>query len=205
MNHIWLLWVGLLFCVARSATGSVSQAQNALSTFQAFNTVVSGGVVYFSTHEGWVYDYALSVTVSYFILDGLLCLHRRDQWAYVPHHAVSAGLGLATDAGLIDKHEMLMYMTAIEFSNLFLSLYTSSRNNNILAAFAVTYLPVRGVVMPLLTYRMVREAAMHPGLAIETRLLLAASYVGLQLMSWGYSWRLLRLVRRRLRKSRVEA
>lgn len=201
MHYICLLGLGLLFCVFRRATGTVVLAQNGLSTFQAFNAVVSA-VMYCLTHTNLVYEYALSVTVSYFILDGALCMRRRDQWAYVPHHVVSAGLGLATDAGLIDKQEMLMYLTAIECSNLFLALYASKRNNTILAAFAVTYLPLRVVVLPFLTCRMVGEAAMHPGLASETRLLLATSYVGLQLMSWGYSWRLIKLVRRRLRRLR---
>lgn len=176
--------------------------QNAMSAFHTASTVCCTLLIqYRPAAAGALFDYSLSLTATYFAVDTLISVTDRELWAYIPHHCVALFLAAVTGAGFTSRPLMCAYFFVIEASNMGLAPFDSAKQipdpwvaEAVLPLYWVTYAPARALVLPLLTYAVCKDALFRGG---WVHLAVAACTLAIQLLSWWYSWRLSRLLRRR--------
>ena len=116
------------------------------------------------THETWLRDHSISFTLAFFLFDTFFILLKdRSQRMYIPHHILSIAMCLAVEGNAFDDLSVLNLIFYAEASNVFLSLWEISRKNKLIPLmnrlydlttpfFAITYLPIRTIVLPVSAY-----------------------------------------------------
>ena len=102
----------------------------------------------------------MSILIAYYVFDTNKLLNnnndKKEKYTYILHHIVSVSLIMGQVANIYPLSIGMWYLTMFEFSNFFLQFFNLAQNlgwmraRNIIAyPFALTYIPLRGVAIPI--------------------------------------------------------
>lgn len=179
-------------------TTLLSHIQCFAGLFHTYCALFLTYVINTTTREPFRHDLiVLGVAGSslYFLTDALyiLLFDLKKQGMYLIHHAIAIGLYASSLTGGIDVSIMLNFLWCVESSNMFISmwywskLYNRSLYATLTPLFGVTYIPLRGIALPFLTYSAIASVKQNAALNITMLLMLQA-------MSSIFAWQLTQIL-----------
>jgi hypothetical protein len=120
-------------------------------------------LAYFPQHEDIIHTHSRSFCVSFFVFDTLfIILKDWSQWPYLPHHIASILMGFFLSLFTENPYTLLDYIFYVELSNICLTVWELGKRNKktmqniydfLTPFFTITYVPLRVLYLPYLTYR----------------------------------------------------
>lgn len=166
-----------------------SDAQNVLSTINAYNIAIFGTYVLItnklSTNILW---HVMKTAKAYFVVDTILCIVDRTQWIYIPHHIFALIITMAAMYGYASVSvNFTRFVIYIEYSNLLLPFWDYFKNYKLYTFFvSVTYIPIRSIVLPIYIGRIMNEISSEHS-SIIFKGLLMTPFAVIQAISWIHS------------------
>lgn len=116
-------------------------------------------------------EYMMSLLIAFYIFDTQkVCMEDftlLDKVTYIPHHIVTIVLILGQVYNIYPLKNGMWYLTMFEFSNFFLQFFQLfhkkhwiSARNIITYPFVLTYVPIRGVLIPLYSLSFIPHLAL---------------------------------------------
>lgn len=190
---MWLILYGFLCAF----TDDEILAQYANATL--FTCYTIGIMTYgmFIGDTNWFKSHICHTAINYYGFDSLYIIAvDRQSLPFILHHICAIYMAYQVLQGNVGD-SAIMYFYCIEMSNVFINAYGYLRRiklpvpNGLLIATAATYVPMRTIALTWTTYLVVRD-----NLAYKNDMYLNAVYSILLLMSYWYSYVLVKRVRR---------
>lgn len=116
-------------------------------------------------------EYMMSLLIAFYIFDTQkMCMEDftfLDKVTYIPHHIVTIALILGQVCNIYPLRIGMWYLTMFEFSNFFLQFFQLfhkkrwiTARNIITYPFVLTYIPIRGVLIPLYSLNFIPHLAL---------------------------------------------
>ncbi len=110
------------------------------------------------THD--VAELIMSLLIAFYIIDTQKIFTEdftlQDRLTYIPHHIITIALIMGQAYNLYPLEIGMWYLTMFEFSNFFLQFFQlfhkknwKTARNIITYPFALTYVPIRGIIIPI--------------------------------------------------------
>ena len=161
----------------------------------------------FPNNNVYIFDYALNFSLMYFALDifFIVIYEYKNQRIYVFHHIIAILMGSGIKLRYFDMIVASNYITIVELSNVFLSVWDLCRRNRkynnfnaigyriLTPMMLVSYVPIRVCAVPWATYVLIKT--MH-----STNLFSHSLQFGLILiigMSYFFSWKIVSIATKR--------
>ena len=138
----------------------------------------------------------MSLLIAYYIYDTHNLLMKdftiTDKVTYIPHHIVTIALIMGQVYNMYPLRIGMWYLTMFEFSNFFLQFFNLFHKKQWIAArnivtypFVLTYVPIRGIVIPLYSIKFIPYLSLLPSMYKFTFLSLFAF---VNLFSVYFAW-----------------
>jgi hypothetical protein len=138
----------------------------------------------------------MSLLIAFYIFDTQKVLMEDftiiDKLTYIPHHLVTIALILGQFYHMYPLEIGMWYLTMFEFSNFFLQFFHLfhkkqwiTARNIITYPFALTYIPIRGVVIPLYSVKFIPYLSLLPS-TYKTTFVCLFSFVNV--FSMYFAW-----------------
>lgn len=117
----------------------------------------------------------MSLLIAFYIFDTQKVMMEdftiTDKLTYIPHHLVTIALIMGQVHNMFPLEIGMWYLTMFEFSNFFLQFFHLFHKKQWIAArniitypFALTYVPIRGIIIPLYSIKFIPYLSLLPSM-----------------------------------------